>query len=266
MSPSDPLDPSMRGTIVLLGGSGGSTRIVCNALRASFPDVLPIIEPPLPRSKLVRGRLKRLGVVPVAGQIAFMLLVEPWLRARGRDRVAEIKRKHALDESAIAEPVVHVPSVNSEEARAAIRSARPSVVVVNGTRIIGRETLAAIDCPIINTHAGITPQYRGVHGGYWALVEGRPDLVGTTVHFVDPGIDTGAVIAQPTFEVTRADSFATYPTLHLAAGLPALIDAVRGALRGDLKEAPPRADLESRLRHHPTLWGYLYARLRSGVR
>jgi hypothetical protein len=33
-----------------------------------------------------------------------------------------------------------------------------------------------------------------------------------------------------------------------------------------LKPAPPRTDLESRLRHHPTLWGYLYRRLRSGVR
>ncbi|HEX6640974.1 MAG TPA: formyl transferase, partial [Thermoanaerobaculia bacterium] len=202
----------------------------------------------------------------VAGQIAFMLLVEPWLRARGRERIAEIERTHGLDESPIAEPVLHVASVNSDEARAAIRAARPAVVVVNGTRIIGRATLAAIECPIINTHAGITPQYRGVHGAYWALAEGRPDLVGTTVHFVDPGIDTGAVIAQRTFEPTPADSFATYPSLHTAAGLPLLIDAVRDALRGELKAAPPRADLESRLRHHPTLWGYLYRRLRSAVR
>jgi folate-dependent phosphoribosylglycinamide formyltransferase PurN len=35
-----------------------------------------------------------------------------------------------------------------------------------------------------------------VHGGYWALAENNPQLVGTTVHFVDTGIDTGEVIEQ----------------------------------------------------------------------
>ncbi len=49
-------------------------------------------------------------------------------------------------------------------------------------------------------HAGITLRYRGVHGGYWALAEQHPEWVGTTVHLVDPGIDTGGILAQSTFE------------------------------------------------------------------
>ena len=40
-------------------------------------------------------------------------------------------------------------------------------------------------------HAGITPQYRGVHGGYWAVVNNDPEHCGVTIHFVDKGIDTG---------------------------------------------------------------------------
>ena len=61
--------------------------------------------------------------------------------------------------------------------------------MVNGTRIISSRVLDSIGCPIINTHAGITPRYRGVHGGYWALAEGHPEEVGTTVHLVDKGIE-----------------------------------------------------------------------------
>ena len=42
----------------------------------------------------------------------------------------------------------------------------------------------------------------------------------TTVHLVDPGIDTGAILAQSVFEVTSEDSLATYPYLHLVADFP----------------------------------------------
>ena len=63
--------------------------------------------------------------------------------------------------------------------------------------------LGSLGCPVVNVHAGITPRYRGVHGGYWALAERHPEWVGTTVHLVDPGIDTGAILAQATFDVSR---------------------------------------------------------------
>ena len=82
--------------------------------------------------------------------------------------------------------------------------------------------LASAGCPVLNMHAGITPRYRGVHGGYWALAEHHPEWVGTTVHLVDPGIDTGGILAQTTFEVSGEDTIATYPDLHLVHGLPLL--------------------------------------------
>jgi folate-dependent phosphoribosylglycinamide formyltransferase PurN len=119
---------------------------------------------------------------------------------------------------------------------------------------------------VLNTHAGITPLYRGVHGGYWALAEGRPELAGTTVHFVDEGIDTGRIVDQAFIQVTPDDSFATYPYLHVAAGLSILIPAVERTLAGTLEPRGPRDALPSRLRTHPTLWGYLGTRLRRGVR
>ena len=140
-------------------------------------------------------------------------------------------------------------------------------MVVNGTRIISSAVLESVDCPFINTHAGITPLYRGVHGGYWALVSGRPEEVGTTVHLIDQGIDTGAVLARVYFDTAPSDSIATYPYLHLAAGLPALASQIDRALKGEEPLVVEETIREgSHLFTHPTLWGYLREWLVRGVR
>lgn len=257
----------MSGSILLLATDGTSSRAVYHALvRAGIGDVTVVLERKTPRSELLKRRMRKLGAVTVAGQVAFMGGAQPLLSRRARRRVREICEKYALDLSAIPEPITRVSNVNSEEARDAIARARPDVVVVNGTRILSKQTLAAIRCPAINMHAGITPRYRGVHGGYWALVEGRPELAGTTVHLVDAGIDTGGIIAQATFPVTAEDSFATYPYLHTAIGIPPLLDAVRAALNGTLVTRESLAGAESTLRSHPTIWEYVRHRLGRGVR
>lgn len=253
----------MTASVVLLGGDAESTRIVFHALAPRFPGLTAVLEPAVPRRQLLARRVRKLGWPTVAGQLLFMGAVLPRLRRAGAARVDEICRAHGLDRAPIPEERVHrVPSVNTDEAREILRRLRPGVVVVNGTRIIGRQTLAAVAAPFINLHAGITPLYRGVHGGWWALAEGRPELAGSTVHLVDEGVDTGTVLAQACFTPDPADSFATYPYLHLAVGIPPLADAVAAALRGELDPRPHPA-LPSRLRSHPTLWQYARTRLRN---
>jgi methionyl-tRNA formyltransferase len=140
------------------------------------------------------------------------------------------------------------------------------VVVVSGTRIIARDVLENVPARFVNLHAGITPAYRGVHGGYWALADGRPEACGVTIHLVDAGIDTGAVLAQAPIRPSLHDNFTTYPLLQLAAGLPLLVDVVRRLQSGEAPQpiaAPPGP---SRLHSHPTLWQYLYYRITRRVR
>jgi hypothetical protein len=64
---------------------------------------------------------------------------------------------------------------------------------------------------------------------------------------VDKGIDTGPVVGPTTFAVTARDSFATYAYLHIAAGLPLLVDALRRACEGMLNGGRV-ASVPSRLR------------------
>jgi folate-dependent phosphoribosylglycinamide formyltransferase PurN len=243
-------------SVLLLAKPSDATNVVYHALASDFPGLEVVLESAGSRWEMLRGRYRRLGVRPAVGQAVFVALAVPLLRRRAQARIHAILDEHGLDASPILTRVHRVESVNSEAARALLRDLAPRVVVVFGTRVIGKATLAASAAPFINMHAGITPRYRGVHGGYWALAEGRPDLVGTTIHLVDEGIDTGAVLEQVRFTPALSDNFASYPYLHVAAGLPALRRAVRAALEGRLGTVAARGG-PSRLRYHPTVFEYL---------
>lgn len=255
-----------RSRLVLLAQDGSLTRIVGHALEREFGELTLILEDPVPALQLVRRRVKKLGVTAVLGQVLFRSIAYPLLQWLGRSRIDAIKKELRMDDSPIDGPVVSVPSVNSEVARQVLKELNPSVVVLSGTRIIGKETLSSIPATFINMHAGITPLFRGVHGGYWALAEGHPELVGTTVHLVDEGIDTGGIIDQTFVQVSPQDSFATYPYLQAGSGIPSLVKAVRRALDGELETRQEQSAGPSRLRYHPTLWGYLAKRFSGGVR
>ncbi len=200
------------------------------------------------------------------GQLLFVAGVLPFVTYRSRRRLQEIISSNHLDISEIPRNcVIDVPSVNSDAAIYELQRLSPRVVVVNGTRIIQAKVLQSVNAIFLNTHAGITPMYRGVHGGYWALASGDPFNCGVTVHKVDTGIDTGAIIAQASIKPSAEDTFATYPLLQIASAIPLLKQAVRDALAGSLSVIPPRSE-KSQLWTHPTAWQYLRNRIKLGVR
>ena len=252
--------------ILLLGVDGRSTRIVFHALNEVFNLTAAVIEPPVSRRKLLTRRAQKIGFRRVAGQIAFSLTLRPWLKRETESRVQDIIRDHRLCEAPIdPERRYDVPSVNGDPCRVLLQSFNPRIVVINGTRIIGADTLSSIQAPFINMHAGLTPRYRGVHGAYWACLEGEPKDAGVTIHRVDLGIDTGAVLAQSRIPLSPEDNFESYPYLQLAHGLPLLIEAVKNALSGDIRSRPPLTQ-SSQLWSHPTLFQYISGRLLRNVR
>lgn len=251
--------------VVLLAGDGESTPIVYEHLNKVVPIERVLLDGPKPRWTLVKRRVQRFGYLRTAGQVAFSAAVAPMLRREAKDRIDEILAE--LGEAKLPEnKVTRFESVNSKACIDALRRIDPKVVVVNGTRIISQEVLEATNATFINMHAGITPRYRGVHGAYWALAEGRPENAGVTVHLVDKGIDTGAILAQARIHPGPRDNFATYPLLQLQAGLPLLSQAVQNALRGNVVTVNSIDSLPSTLWHHPTVGQYLVNRFAGRAR
>jgi len=250
-------------TIVLLTCEGEPDRMAARYLATRFVGLPVIVERQVARLTLLRRRIKRLGLIHAAGQLAFMAFQRVQQKASTR-RIAEIVQQANLHACwPDGSEIMRVSSVNSPECIGHLQRLQPRAILVVGTRIITEEVLRAIDAPFINYHAGITPKYRGVHGGYWAKAEGDSGNFGVTVHLVDKGIDTGDVLYQTRLATTAKDNYSTFPYLQLIAALPLLEKAARDAVSGTLR--PKKVDLPSHLWSHPTLWQYVKTGLQRGV-
>jgi len=250
--------------IVMLVGKDDSSNIMYHALKDAFQIEKIIMEEAVSKKKMISNRIKRLGFMKVFGQILFILF-NKLLSKFSQSRIEEIMKVNSLNDKVIDEgKIMYVDSINDEKVIEILQKTDPDAVVVNGTRIISEKVLTSIDKPFINTHAGITPKYRGVHGGYWALANGDAEHCGVTVHLVDAGIDTGGVLYQETITVTEEDSFNTYPMLQVAKAIP-LMKRALGDIQADTVN-PKQIDLPSKLWYHPTLWVYLGDYLKKGVK
>jgi folate-dependent phosphoribosylglycinamide formyltransferase PurN len=251
--------------IVLLAGEWDTTPLVYNFLQEHFGVMKVMVEQGVPRKEFLKKRIKKLGLLEVGGQVLFQLIVGKTLSKMSTGRIKEIISKYSLSRKAIAAPeVIRVGSLNSGESIEALKELEPDLVIVHGTRIISKNVLNSIEAPFINIHAGITPRYRGSHGAYWALANGDKENCGVTVHLVDPGIDTGNILAQTTIPYTNGDNFVTYPYLQLAEGLVLLKQVIEKLGQGELKAV--KNNLDSSLWHHPTLWSYIWKRITKGVK
>lgn len=252
--------------IVLLVGKEPSAKIVFNALNKKHGISIAIIEDKENRKVFIKRRIKRLGLLTVIGQILFQVLIAIPLRFCSKKRYHEIIDENLLDLTEIPkEKLQAVTSVNATTTIALLKDINPDLIVVIGTRIISKKVLSAVNCQFINTHAGITPKYRGGHGTYWALVNNDLENSGVTVHFVDEGIDTGNIINQSVVIPTRADNFSTYPLLQLSGGLKILDKAIHDFFENKIVIQKEKTT-ESILWYHPTIWRYLYCRIIKGVK
>jgi methionyl-tRNA formyltransferase len=114
------------------------------------------------------------------------------------ERVAERERRRAgrLQERLL--------EGEHEEAALADRL-QPDVIAVFGTSLIRGPLLEKGRIGIFNLHGGLSPRYRGADCTFWALYNGEPDQVGCTLHRIDSGIDTGALIAHVCPAVREGD-------------------------------------------------------------
>jgi methionyl-tRNA formyltransferase len=138
-------------------------------------------------------------------------------RMAGQPRPPEIAA--LADEHSI--PVEAVKNHNVEACRQMLEALDPQLTVLGGTRIIKDYILSIPPSGTVNAHPGLLPWLRGSASVGWALYKDLP--VGATVHFIDPGIDTGDIILREELPVHSDDTYESlnYRVTCLAADLMA---------------------------------------------
>lgn len=251
--------------IVMLTGNTRSSAIVYNALIQDFDISAVLQEEAVPMKQIMKNRAKRLGWVNVGGQIMFGLLLLPFIKKFSKNQTKRVIEKLNIDLSPIPETVLtRTDSVNSTKTLKLLQELKPDLVIVNGCRIISKKILNNTNAVFMNTHEGITPKYRGIHGGYWALANNDRENCGVTVHLVDQSVDTGDVIYQARVSPEKSDNFTTYPLYQTAEGSKILKLAVEDFCNDHLKTIS--GTKENFIWYHPTIWQYLYYRIFRGVK
>lgn len=244
--------------IVLLVGKSESSIFLFNKLSKQFVIEYVLIEERVPTLKLIKSRTKRFGFIKVFNQLLFQTLIVFLLKLFSKSRIKEIQKQFGLENNVIpSEKLINVESVNCNECLKVLKKIEPDLIIVNGTRIISKNILNNVSALFINTHVGITPEYRGVHGAYWALVNNDAENCGVTVHKVDEGIDTGDLIKQSKIDITNNDNFATYPYLQIGVGIELIEDTIN-RIKNNQFDYYRKVNSKSNLYTHPTFTEYLY--------
>ena len=93
----------------------------------------------------------------------------------------------------------------------ALQAAKVDLIVLAGfMRVLKGDFLRAFEGRIVNIHPSLLPCFPGLESWRQALDHGVK-LAGCTVHFVDAGVDSGAIIGQTAVPVLDTD---TAETLH----------------------------------------------------
>ena len=248
--------------IVVVTAGGENPNIMINALAARFADIVVLKEQPESKAVFLRRRARKLGWITALGQLATMVISRLGKRFT-QGRAKEILRDHGASNDTPTVPTHAILSINDADAIARLKELAPAVVFLISCRMMKPKTLGAIPCPVLNFHAGINPQYRGLMGGYWARVNGDPENFGTTVHLVDEGVDTGGVLYQSRQAPTLSDTMHTYPLLQTAASTGIAIKAIEDALAGNLH--PVECAAPSRQWYHPPIWTWVWNGLRRRI-
>jgi methionyl-tRNA formyltransferase len=153
------------------------------------------------------------------------LVLHPEERRRAGDELVEAAPSAArFDATQLEDPAV--------VAQLAALEPELGVSVLFGY-LLRRPVLDVFPAGCVNLHPALLPYNRGAYPNVWPILDGSP--AGTTLHYVDEGVDTGDVVAQRPVEVTPVDTGETlYRRLEDASyelffdAWPALRDGTAG--------------------------------------
>ncbi len=122
---------------------------------------------------------------------------------------AVIERAHTAHIETFTIPMLPDRTEWDRELETLIAALKPDLVVSAGFMRILSERITS-KFKIINSHPALLPLFPGAHAVRDALAAGATET-GTTIHWVDAGVDTGQVIAQERVEILAGD---TQESLH----------------------------------------------------
>ena len=196
-------------------------------------------------------RLRQEGLLRTTdflGGVAASAVVKPRLYRQVDAALAE----HVPDDPTEGVPIVDGGIVNTESEVRAIQGLEPDLLYQAGPGIVREPIFTAAPRGMIHVHHGILPAIKGVASPEWAVIEQERAWLGVTLHFIDAGIDTGALVAQGRPAIAEGDTWADVRARLSLLGARLIAEGIR-ALDGGLEGLPQPPELRSEYRTSPVL-------------
>ena len=235
----------------MLTSDGLEHQYVTHALLDAFGDRISAIITAEPPRKPLRDRLQRLLRRYSLSELASRAVITAHRRLTDAQRRREQTLARILfpdgppDAQRIEQRRHVVPYHNGAKCRALLAELAPDVIAVYGTTVIGPAVIALARHSIVNMHTGISPRYRGADTTFWPIYNDEPEWIGVTVHMLDEGIDTGAILRIGRPALDPSDDFDSVFAKTVKTGAPLYVEALR-AIEADAIESLPQDLSEGR--------------------
>jgi methionyl-tRNA formyltransferase len=176
--------------VVVLTNNQGNQKALINKLSKVCDISAVIFSNNIPKRKQNTISRVRSIVNSVSGRIFAREFRDAWSKI-----LSEYEKRYS---DVPASQVVCVNNVNDDLTIETIKLKSPDLVVVSGTNVVGGRVIAAAQQSggIVNLHTGISPYVKGgPNCTNWCLAKGWFHLIGSTVMWLDKGIDTGNIIS-----------------------------------------------------------------------
>ena len=158
---------------------------------------------------------------------------------RGRDLHQSAVKREAVARDL---PVFQPRTLRTPEAVAQLAARKPEVIVVAAFgQILTEEVLDLPPHGCLNVHASLLPRWRGAAPVAAAILAGD-EVTGVTIMKMDPGLDTGPIVAQREEPIRPDDTRATLTERLSIVGAELLVETLPGYLAGDLEPRPQDED------------------------
>ncbi|MEQ1908011.1 MAG: formyltransferase family protein [Vicinamibacterales bacterium] len=215
------------GVLTLAGSGYGQHLLWSLASHGQRPALVVVLDNPLSRKlTLLRSVARRIG----------------W-----RDSLL-----HALDETLsptrpsgaprgswpgydkVADAVVRVSAVSTPAAADQLRRHDIDVLLLGQSGIVPQSLLDAPKLGTLNAHPGWLPDFKGIDCAAWTILAERFAFVGSSLHWVDAGVDTGRIIRQRPYRWRGDETLRSLEVRLYDDCIELLVDATRDLERGTL--------------------------------
>jgi hypothetical protein len=187
--------------------------VVINLLK-NFDDVLTIQEDQNYKQVLKRNfRRKNQSFGSKINRLFFYVYYFLFLKRKAEKLFIE-----KLGFTGKLEPDYKFININDPQALRAAEEFSPDLILVFGTSLL-RKKWFQLGIPIVNSHLGIIPRYRGWMSWFWAVLEENFDSVGISIHYVTRIADGGDLILQDRVDIFGLEKIDVPHLLFAVTGL-----------------------------------------------